>query len=43
MDYLIKIVYYKLFKITIDLLSLVKVIINMIVYYHNIFKSIFID
>lgn len=35
-DYLIKIIYYKSIKITINTSGLVKVIINMIVYYHDI-------
>ena len=39
-NYLTKMVYYKYVKITIDILSLIKVIINVVIYYHDIFKSI---
>lgn len=42
-DLLIKMVYYELVKITIDTTGLIKVIINMIVKYHNLFKSIIGD
>lgn len=42
-DCLIKMVYYKLIKITIDALRLVKVIINMIIRYYRVSKSIIID
>lgn len=34
-------VYYKFVKVIIDIPSLAKVIINMIVHYHSIFQSIF--
>ncbi len=40
---LTKIVYYKPVKITIDILSLAKVIINIIIYHYDIFKLIVID
>lgn len=39
-DYITKIVYYKPVKVTIDRLNLIKVIINIAIYYHSIFKSI---
>lgn len=42
-DYLIKIVYYKHVKITIDRPSLAKVVIDVIICYHNISKLIVID
>ncbi len=42
-NYLIKIVYYKPMKVTIDILGLVKVILNIIVHYNKIIKSIVID
>lgn len=42
-DYLIKIVNYKPIKIIIDIPRLVKVIINVVIYYHEIFKSIITD
>lgn len=35
-DWLIKIVYYKLVKITINTLDLIKVILNILVQYHNL-------
>ncbi len=34
-DYLIKVVNYGYVKITIDALSLIKVIIDMVIYYNN--------
>ncbi len=40
---LIKIVYYKPVKITIDIPVRAKVIINIVVSYYNIYKSIIID
>ena len=39
-DWLTKIVYYKLVKITIDVPGLAKVIINMVVQYHGLFNLI---
>ncbi len=39
-DCLTKMVHYKLVKVTIDVLSLAKVIINMVVYYHRVLESI---
>ena len=36
-------VYYKLIKVTINALSLVKVIINIIICYYKVLKSIIID
>ena len=42
-DFLIIIVYYKLIKVIIDTLGLAKVIINMVVHYYSIFKSIVTD
>ncbi len=42
-DYLTKVVYYILIIIIIDLPGLVKVIINKVVYYYGIPKSIVID
>lgn len=42
-NYLINIIYYKLIKITIDTLELAKVIINIVMYHHNISKSIIMD
>ena len=42
-DRLTKIVYYKLVKITINALGLIKVIIDMVVYYQKISKSIITD
>ena len=41
--YLTKIVYYKPVKITIDILGLVKVIINVVVHNYDIFESILMD
>ena len=38
-----KIDYYELVKITINILSLAKIIINMVICHHNIFNSIVID
>lgn len=40
---LIKIVYYKLVKITINILSLVKVIINIVVRHYGVLGSIIMD
>ena len=40
---LTKMVYYKPIKITINVLELVKVIINMVIHYSSIFKSIVIN
>lgn len=42
-NYLIKMVYYKLVKIIINILRLAEVIINVIVYQHGILRSIVID
>ena len=42
-NYLTKIVYYKLVKITINISGLIKVIIDVVIYYYNIFKSIVIN
>ena len=42
-NYLIKMFYYKLVKVMIDISDLAKIIINMIVDYHSIPKSIIID
>ncbi len=39
-DYLMKIVYYKLIKVTIDALSLAKVIIDIVMHHKGISKSI---
>ena len=36
----IKMIYYKPVKITINILGLAKVIINMIMHYHGVLKSI---
>ena len=36
-------IYYEPIKVMIHILSLVKVIIDMVMYYHNIFKLIIID
>ncbi len=37
-DYLTKMLYYKPVKVIIDLLDLTKVIINLVMYYHNTSK-----
>ena len=42
-NYLIIIVYYKPIKVTINVPSLAKVIINMVVYYYGILKLIIIN
>lgn len=42
-DCLIQIVYYKPVKVIINISSLAKIIINMIIYYHGIFNSIIIN
>ena len=42
-DYLIKIIFYKFVKVRIYILDLVKVIIDIIVYYHGISKFIIIN
>ena len=42
-DWLTKMIYYELVKVTIDVLDLVKVIINVVVYYHRIPDWIVID
>lgn len=42
-DHLTKIVYYKSFTVTINVLDLVKVIINIFIYYHKFSKSIIKD
>ncbi len=42
-DRLTKIIYYKSIKVIIDMSSLAKVIINMIVRYHSISKSIIMN
>ncbi len=42
-DYLTKIVHYKLDKINIDVPGLAKVIINMVVHSNNFFESIVMD
>lgn len=39
-DWQIKMVYYKVIKITINAPSLTKVIINIVVYYYGFLKSI---
>ena len=36
-------IYYKYIKITINILSLAKVIIDMVIQYHKILKSIVMD
>ena len=36
-------VYYKPVKISNDISSLAKVIINIVIYYHKVFKLIIID
>lgn len=41
--YLTKIIYYKLIKVMINLLNLADVIISIVIYYHNNFKSIILD
>lgn len=38
-----KIIYYKPIKVTINILDLTKVIINVIMYYYSILKSIIMD
>lgn len=40
MDQLIKVIYYELVKITINLLDLAEVIIDIIVYYYKVSESI---
>lgn len=42
-EYLTKIVYYKPVKVTINALDLIEAIINVVVHYHRIFKSIIMD
>lgn len=42
-DWLIKMVYYKLIKVTIDASRLAEVIFGMVVYYHNLPNSIVSD
>ena len=42
-DQLIKIVYYELIKVMINIVGLGKVIINMVIYHHRVLKSIVID
>ena len=42
-DLLIKIIYYKPVKVTIETLDLAKVIINMIIYPHKVLESIVIN
>lgn len=42
-DRLTKMIYYKTIKVTIDILSLAKVIIDMVVCYHGIWKLIVTD
>ncbi len=42
-DWLMKMVYYELVKVTIDASSLAKVIINVVVHYHVVPKSIVMD
>ena len=42
-DWLTKIVYYKLVKIMIDALGLAKVIINVVIYHHGVPESIVTD
>ena len=42
-DRLTKIIYYKLIKVTIDVLDLAKVIIDMVIRYYGVLKSIIID
>ena len=42
-DQLIKMVCYKLVKVTIDTPGLAKVIINIVMRYHRVLKSILID
>lgn len=42
-DCLIKIIYYKFVKVLIDISDLAKVIINVVIHYHNICESIVTD
>ena len=42
-DWLIKMVYYKLVKVTINALGLAKVILNIIVWHHKVPESIVTD
>ena len=42
-NWLIKIVYYKLVKITMNVLGLVKVIINVVIRHHSFLDSIITD
>lgn len=42
-DYLIKIVYYELFKFTIDILGLAKVIIDVVIHHYGVLESIVAD
>ena len=42
-DRLMKMVYYEPIKITIDVSSLIEVIINVVVYYYKVLKSIITD
>lgn len=42
-DYLTKIIYYELIKIIIDIASLAEIVIDLMVKYHNISKSIISD
>ena len=42
-DQLTKMVYFKLIKVTIDVLGLANIIINIIVDYHKVLKSIIMD
>lgn len=39
-DYLIKMVYYKPVKVTIDTSDLAKIIINVVVYYYGILSQL---
>ena len=42
-NWLTKMVYYKLVKVTIDALGLAKIVINIVVRYHSFSDSIFIN
>ncbi len=42
-DWLIKMVYYKLVKVTINTLGLAEVIINVIIHHHGVLEAIVID
>lgn len=42
-DYLTNIIYYEFVKITIDTSDIIKIIINIVIHYHGIFKPIITD